>query len=81
MTDEVYKIRVSAEGYYSNDYVLKIQPYQTILQLDAQLVPLEGFLKIEGLQPDIRMQINGRPSVVDGGIFRGKSDSEGQGKS
>ncbi len=67
-TDNVYKIRVSAEGYHSNDYHLRIQPYQTSLQLDVQLVPKEGFLRINGWNPLIRFRINGKKTVLSGGF-------------
>ena len=67
-TDNVYKIRVSADGYYSNEYHLRIQPYQTTLQLDAQLVPKEGFVQINGWNPLVRFLINGKKSVLSGGF-------------
>ena len=67
-TDNVYKIRVGAEGYHSNDYHLRIQPYQTTLQLDAQLVPKEGFIRIRGWNPLVRFRINGKRTVLSGGF-------------
>ncbi len=68
MSNRVYKIRVSAEGYYPNDYHLRIQPFQTILQLDAQLVPVEGSVKIDGWNSDIDILINGEMNILSGGF-------------
>ena len=71
MSDNVYKIRVSAEDYYPNDYHLRIQPYQSILQLDARMVPMEGFVKVDGWNSSIDIKIDGDERFLSAG-FPGK---------
>ena len=68
MTGNVYKIRIAAEGYYPNDYHLKIQPYQTTLQLDARLVPVEGSVSFEGIQDGMKIRIDGNQMILSGGF-------------
>ncbi len=68
MSDNVYKIRVTAEGYYSNDYHLRIQPYQSILQLDAQMVPVEGYVKVDGWNDSIEIRIDGDERLLSAGF-------------
>jgi len=64
----VYKFRVESEGYYRNDYHLKIHPNQSTLILEAWLVPLEGHLKISGMDPSVRLKINGSRRILTGGF-------------
>ncbi|MDC7232407.1 MAG: serine/threonine-protein kinase [Spirochaetales bacterium] len=72
MTGRAYNFRVSAEGYYPLTYDLGLRKHQNELHLETRLIPFEGYLRLKSsaslADENIRILINGKPSVPSGGI-------------
>jgi hypothetical protein len=75
----VRRFRVAADGYFPQDFVLRLEPGQRRLELRAALVPLPGTLILDfpAGDPDFLLRIDGRSSVdevLDGIIVRSDLD-------
>ena len=66
-TDKVYKFKFEQEDYYPAVYSLRIAPYQTILYISADLVPLPGKLEISSETKGLKILINGKDFYMSGG--------------
>ncbi len=54
-----YQFRFTHDGYYSADYALAVYPFQSELQIDAELVPYPGALDLSASAHDIRVNLDG----------------------
>lgn len=70
LTDRIYKFRFEKDGYYSAVYSLLIAPYQTVLNISAEMIPLPGKLKIASNYKGMKILINGKTSYLSGGLKR-----------
>jgi len=67
---ESYRFRFEREGYFPRTYSLAIQPYQTVLRLEAQLIPTPGTLRLEANAGGLRLRLNGSEHYFAGGRER-----------
>lgn len=65
-----YRFRVEAEGYYSQTYSLAIQAFQTLLRLEARLVPRPGVLVLRSDTAGLEVLLNGAEHYFTGGRQR-----------
>jgi hypothetical protein len=65
-----YRFRFEHEGYAPRTYSLSIQPYQTLLRLEAQLVPDPGILRLHSNAGGLKVALNGSPYYFSGGKDR-----------
>jgi serine/threonine-protein kinase len=65
-----YRFRFEHEGYAPRSYSLAIQPYQTLLRLEAELVPVPGTLRLRSNAGGLRMTLNGSRYYFSGGKDR-----------
>jgi serine/threonine-protein kinase len=65
-----YRFRFEHEGYAPRSYSLAIQPYQTLLRLEAELVPVPGTLRLRSNAGGLKMTLNGSRYYFSGGKDR-----------
>jgi serine/threonine-protein kinase len=65
-----YRFRFEHEGYAPRSYSLAIQPYQTLLRLEAQLVPNPGTLRLRSNAGGLKASLNGSRYYFSGGKDR-----------
>ena len=54
-----YRFRFEKEGYFPRTYSLVIQPYQTRLRLEAQLIPVPGTLRLHSNAAGLKLRLGG----------------------
>ncbi|MGL1893554.1 MAG: serine/threonine protein kinase [Spirochaetaceae bacterium] len=59
-TGQTHYFQISKKGYYLKDYILKISPDQTDLELRVELFPKPGEIIIETNQPSIKLKIDNK---------------------
>ena len=72
-TGTSYRFRVRHAGYYSQTFHLLIKPYQPLLQIDAQLIPLPGTLVIDSEAEGFKVLLDNSPFYLSGGKERAYS--------
>ncbi len=65
-----YRFRFEKEGYYARTYSLVLQPYQTSLRLEAQLIPVPGTLRLQANAAGLKLRIGGAEYYFTGGRQR-----------
>jgi hypothetical protein len=65
-----YRFRFEKEGYYARTYSLVLQPYQTRLRLEAQLIPLPGTLRLQSNAAGLKLRLGGAEYYFTGGRQR-----------
>lgn len=70
VTDSVYTFRISKEGYLARSYSLRIDPYQSILSLNAELMPKPGTLVLSSNEEGMKITVNGEDHYLSGGTDR-----------
>jgi tRNA A-37 threonylcarbamoyl transferase component Bud32 len=65
-----YRFRFEKEGYYPRTYSLVLQPYQTRLRLEAQLIPVPGTLRLQSNAAGLRLRLGGADYYFTGGRQR-----------
>ncbi len=63
----IVKVKAECDGYYPEEYSLKIAPYQDELSLQFELMPLPGTLTLSAPQKKIHLLVNGKRSIPLGG--------------
>lgn len=63
----IVKVKAECDGYYPEEYSLRISPYQDELFLQFELMPLPGTLTVRAPQKRIRLLVNGKTSIPLGG--------------
>ncbi len=63
----IVKVKAECDGYYPEEYSLKLAPYQDELSLQFQLMPLPGTLTVNAPQKKIHLLVNGKRYVPIGG--------------
>ena len=66
-TGTVHRFRFEAEGFYPEEYSLRVESYQSDLTLEAELTPYPGALVLRGDLRDVRVLVNGTRSYLRGG--------------
>lgn len=69
-TGEIQYFQISKKGYYTKDFILKVSPDQTDLNLDVELHPKPGVLTINTNQEGIKIRINGKKYYIKGDLSR-----------
>jgi serine/threonine protein kinase len=69
-TGASYRFRFERSGYYPQSFNLLIKPYQTLLQLHAQLVPRPGTLRIVSDAQKLSFLLNDTQTYTSGGLDR-----------
>jgi serine/threonine-protein kinase len=67
---ESYRFRFEREGYFPQTYSLVIQPYQTVLRLEARLIPSPGTLRLQSNEGGLALSLNGSDQYFAGGKER-----------
>ncbi|MBI9100147.1 MAG: serine/threonine protein kinase [Spirochaetaceae bacterium] len=67
ISGNVYNFRFEKEKYHTKDFNLKIDTYQNVLDLSANLVPESGKVSVSSTDNGIRMDINDSSTYIDGG--------------
>jgi hypothetical protein len=65
-----YRFRFEKEGYYARTYSLVLQPYQTRLRLQAQLIPVPGTLRLQSNAASLTVRLGGAEHYFTGGRQR-----------
>jgi tRNA A-37 threonylcarbamoyl transferase component Bud32 len=65
-----YRFRFEKEGYFPRTYSLVLQPYQTRLRLEAQLIPVPGTLRLESNAAGLQLRLAGSQYYFTGGKQR-----------
>ncbi len=65
-----YRFRFEKEGYYTRTYSLVLQPYQTRLRLEAQLIPVPGTLRLQSNAAGLKVRLGGAEHYFTGGRQR-----------
>jgi hypothetical protein len=65
-----YRFRFEKENYYPRTYSLVLQPYQTRLRLEAQLIPVPGTLRLQSNAAGLRLRLGGADFYFTGGRQR-----------
>jgi eukaryotic-like serine/threonine-protein kinase len=65
-----YRFRFEREGYFPQTYSLVIQPYQTVLRLEARLIPVPGTLRLQSNVSGLALSLNGSDQYFAGGRER-----------
>ena len=65
-----YRFRFEKEGYFPRTYSLVLQPYQTRLRLEAQLIPVPGRLRLRSNAAGLRLRLGGSEHYFAGGRQR-----------
>jgi hypothetical protein len=65
-----YRFRFEKEGYFPRTYSLVLQPYQTRLRLEAQLIPVPGTLRLESNAAGLQLRLGGSQYYFTGGKQR-----------
>lgn len=68
LTGQIHYFRVNKKGYYSKDFILRISPDQTDLDLDIQMFPKPGYLSITSNQEGIKYRLNGKKEYIQGDL-------------
>jgi serine/threonine protein kinase len=63
-----YRFVVSMQGYYPQTYNLIVKPYQTVVNLQASLVPHPGTLVLRSSTDGVSLQLNGSDFYSTGGM-------------
>lgn len=67
-TGQIHYFRIAKKGYYTKDFILRISPDQTDLDLNTELFPKPGTINIESNQGDIKVRINGEKTFIKGDL-------------
>lgn len=67
-TGQVHYFRITKKDFYQKDFVLWIGPDQTEMDLDAELYPNPGTIKVITNQEDIKIRLNGERSYIKGDL-------------
>ena len=54
-----YRFRFEHEGYYPAEYALAVSPFQSVLRIDAELVPLPGGVELRSSTPGVTVTLDG----------------------
>ena len=65
-----YRFRFEKEGYYTRTYSLVLQPYQTRLRLEAQLIPVPGTMRLQSNAAGLKLRLAGAEHYFTGGRQR-----------
>jgi tRNA A-37 threonylcarbamoyl transferase component Bud32 len=65
-----YRFRFEKEGYFPRTYSLVLQPYQTRLRLEAQLIPVPGTLRLQSNAAGLKLRLGGAEYYFTGGRQR-----------
>jgi len=65
-----YRFKVEHAGYYPQTFNLGIKPYQPLLQLQVQLIPYPGTLRIDSDTEGLQILLDGSPAYLSGGRER-----------
>jgi hypothetical protein len=65
-----YRFRFEHEGYAPRSFSLAIQPYQTLLRLEAQLTPTPGTLRLRSNSGGLTVSLDGSQYYFSGGKDR-----------
>ena len=65
-----YRFKVERAGYYPQTFNLGIKPYQPLLQLQVQLIPYPGTLKINSNAEGFQILLDDSPAYLSGGKDR-----------
>jgi len=65
-----YRFRFEREGYFPRTYSLVLQPYQTRLRLEAQLIPVPGTLRLQSNAAGLKLRLGGAEHYFTGGRQR-----------
>ena len=65
-----YRFRFEREGYFPRTYSLVLQPYQTRLRLEAQLIPVPGTLRLQSNAAGLKLRLGGSEYYFTGGRQR-----------
>jgi len=65
-----YRFRFEREGYFPRTYSLVLQPYQSVLRLEAQLIPTPGTLRLQSNTGALVLRLNGSQYFFAGGKDR-----------
>jgi tRNA A-37 threonylcarbamoyl transferase component Bud32 len=65
-----YRFRFEREGYFPRTYSLVLQPYQTRLRLEAQLIPVPGTLRLQSNAAGLKLRLGGSEHYFTGGRQR-----------
>lgn len=63
-----YQLRISADGFHTKDFLVEASLRQTDIHVQTTLVPLEGTLRVTSSLGGLELLINGRDSVLTGGL-------------
>ncbi|MFO8063263.1 MAG: serine/threonine-protein kinase [Spirochaetota bacterium] len=63
----VHRFRVETEGFFTEEYALRVEPYQTDLRVEAELTPYPAAVDIESNTGEIDMRIGGQERYFRGG--------------
>jgi len=67
VSGSVYKFRAETDGYYPEDFSLRITPFQDELRLRANLIPVAGKLSVITNVQSLSLRFNGSKTFVKGG--------------
>jgi serine/threonine-protein kinase len=65
-----YRFRFEKEGYFPRTYSLVLQPYQTLLRLEAQLIAVPGTLRLQSNAAGLKLRLAGAEHYFTGGRQR-----------
>ena len=63
----VHRFRVDAEGFFSEEYALRVEPYQTELRVQADMTPYPAAVEIESDTDEVELRVDGEERYVRGG--------------
>ena len=66
-TGAVHRFRFEADGFYPEEYALRVEPYQTELLVEADLTPYPAAVRIEGAGEEMRFRVGGNERYLRGG--------------
>ncbi|MFP4067963.1 MAG: serine/threonine-protein kinase [Spirochaetaceae bacterium] len=66
-TGGVYRFRVRADAYFTEEYALRVEPYQSELGVRAELDPYPAAVRIEGTTPEMTLRVDEEERYVRGG--------------
>lgn len=71
-TGRNYSFRIKKEGYYLKEFILKIYPDQSNLDLSVELFPMPGFFDLTVETPGTGIRLNGERDYIRGDLSRNK---------
>jgi len=69
-TNRGYRFQFRHTGFYPQVYSLRIQPYQSLLRLQAHLIPVEGLLVFSSQAERLTVLLNDSTEYLSGGMVR-----------